>query len=293
VLRAATLRVAAREAAVLLGFLALAAVETGLFSSLGSRAFAGPDPVIDIWTLHWVATHLLRDPARVFEGNIFFPAHDTVLFSDPLVGPALLVQPLLPFTSNPVLLYNAAVLSALALTSHGLWRLTKALGADGLSALLPGIAVPYCAHQLRHLTQLNLAAICGLPWLLLALLRLLERPGWRTAAATALAFAWQAGTSGYQAFTCAVLSLTVAAWGFRALARPRTIAFALLAALLAGGLLAPYIAGFLRLDAADRMERPVEDIVALRDLGCAGAILGRALYEGDVALGAALAALRD
>ena len=37
----------------------------------------------------------------------------------------------------------------------------------------------------------------------------------------------------------------------------------------------------------------VEDIVALRDLGCAGAILGRALYEGDVALGAALAALRD
>ena len=246
---------------MLLGFLALAAAETGLVSNLGSRAFAGPDPVIDIWTLHWVATHLLKDPARLFEGNIFFPAHDTVLFSDPLIGPALLVQPLLPFTSNPVLLYNAAVLSALALTSHGLWRLTRALGADWVSALLPAIAVPYCAHQIRHLTQMNLAAICGLPWLLLALLRLLERPGWRTAAATALAFAWQAGTSGYQAFTCAALCLTVAAWGFRAFARPRTIVFAVVAALLAGGLLAPYIAGFLRLDAADRMERPVEDIV--------------------------------
>ena len=260
-MRRAATRTVLIEVAVLLGFLALAAAETGLFSHLGTRAFAGPDPVIDIWTLHWVATHVVKDPARLFEGNIFFPAHDTVLFSDPLLGPALLVLPLLPFTSNPVLLYNAAVLLALTLTSHGLWRLTKALGADGVSALLPGIAVPYCAHQFGHLTQLNLTAICGLPWLLLALLRLLERPGWRTAAAAGLAFAWQAATSGYQAFTCALLSLTVAAWGFRAFARPRTIVFAVMAALLAGALLAPYVLGFRRLDAKERMERPVEDTV--------------------------------
>ena len=253
-------RTALVEIAVLLSFLALAVVETGLYSNLGARTFAGPDPVIDIWTLHWVASHLLKDPAHLFDGNIFFPAHDTVLFSDPLLGPALLVQPFLPFTSNPILLYNAAVLSALTLTSHGLWRLTKALGADPISALLPGIAVPYCAYQVRHLTQLNLTAICGLPWLLLALLRLLERPGWRTAAATALAFAWQAGTSGYQAFTCALLSLTVAAWGFRAFVRPRTIVFAVLAGALAGALLAPYVLGFLRLNETERMERPVEDI---------------------------------
>jgi hypothetical protein len=57
----------------------------GIFANLGTRAFAGPDPIIDIWTLHWVATHLLKDPARLFEGNIFFPARNTVLFSDPLL----------------------------------------------------------------------------------------------------------------------------------------------------------------------------------------------------------------
>jgi hypothetical protein len=255
-------RTALAEALVFLGFLVLAAAETGLPSRFATRAFAGPDPIIDIWTLHWVATHLVKDPARLFEGNIFFPARDTVLFSDPLLGPALLVQPLLVFTSNPVLLYNAAVLLVLALTSHGLWRLTRALGADGLSAVLPAIAVPYCANQVHHLTHLNLLAICGLPWLLLALLGLLERPGWRTAAATAVAFAWQAGTSGYLAFICAALSLTVAAWGFRALVRPRVVAAAAAAALLAGILLAPYILGFLRVDATDRMERQVEDTVS-------------------------------
>jgi hypothetical protein len=249
------------EAAALLGFLALAMVQTGIFTDLGTRAFAGPDPIIDIWTLHWVATHLLSDPARIFDGNIFFPARDTVLFSDPLLGPAVLVQPLLPFTSNPVLLYNTAVLVALALASHGLWRLTRALGADGLSALVPAVAVPYCAHQLHHLTHLNLAAICGLPWLLLALIRLIERPGWPTAAGTALAFAWQAATSGYQAFTCAVLSLTVAAWGFRAFTRRRAIAWAAAAALLAGVLLAPYVLAFLRVEAVAGMKREVQDTV--------------------------------
>jgi len=53
------------EIAVLLSFLALAMVETGLYANLGARTFAGPDPVIDIWTLHWVAGHLLKDPARL------------------------------------------------------------------------------------------------------------------------------------------------------------------------------------------------------------------------------------
>jgi len=256
-------RRAAADAAVLAGSLGLAAIQTGLFFRLGTRTFAGPDPVIDIWTLGWVSRHLLGGPSRLFDGNIFFPAHDTVLFSDPLLGPALLVQPLLVATSNPVLLYNAAVLLVLALTSHGLWRLARALGADAVSALLPAVAVPYCAHQLRHLTQLNLIAICGLPWLLLAVLSLLERPGWRTAAWTALAFAWQAATSGYQAFTAAVLCLTVAAWGWRALARPRTIAFVVLAVLAAGLIVGPYVAGFARLHADERLERPVDDIVGL------------------------------
>ena len=250
------------EAGVFAAFLLLAAIETGIFANLGSQAFAGPDPIIDIWTLHWVATHLLADPVRLFDGNVFFPVHDAVLFSDPLLGPALLVQPLLPFTSNPVLLYNTAALLALALTSHGCWRLARAIGADGVSALVPAIAVPYCAHQVHHLTHLNLMAICGLPWLLLALLRLVERPGWRTAAAAGLAFAWQAGTSGYQAYTCAALSLTVAAWAFRAFARPRTIAWTSIAVLLAALVLAPYLVGFARVRATQGMERPVEDIVA-------------------------------
>ena len=37
----------------------------------------------------------------------------------------------------------------------------------------------------------------------------------------------------------------------------------------------------------------IEDLVAVRDLGCAGAIVGRALYDGTLDLGAALATASD
>ena len=38
-----------------------------------------------------------------------------------------------------------------------------------------------------------------------------------------------------------------------------------------------------------RVAEPDEDLEAVRDVGCAGAIVGRALYEGALALAAALA----
>src|SRR5690348_2221686 len=52
------------------------------------------DAELNEWILAWVAHQLPRDPLHLFEGNIFYPAHDTLAYSEPLIVPAVLGMPL-------------------------------------------------------------------------------------------------------------------------------------------------------------------------------------------------------
>lgn len=247
--------------ATLVVYLAFAAWESGVAADLGTRLYVGPDPAKDAFSLHRVTSRLLHDPARVFDGGTFFPSRESILYSDPLLGQALLLLPLRPFTDNPIALYNAALLAVLALSSFGFHRLAFRLTGSRAASLLAGIAIPYTARQTAELAHLNLVATAGFPFLLDGLLRLLERPGPRAALLTGAAFAWQAASSGYHALSCVLMSLVVAAWGWRALLLRRGWAWAVASAALAACLLAPYLLGMARLDAGEgRFERGIDEI---------------------------------
>jgi hypothetical protein len=89
-------------------FLALAVLATRpLALDLFGRSLPGPDPLIDLWTVHWLSGHAL-EPSRLFEGNIFHPLPHAALYSDLSLGTAVLVVPLRLFVEEPVLLYNLA-----------------------------------------------------------------------------------------------------------------------------------------------------------------------------------------
>lgn len=229
------------------GYLALAAAQTRIAFHLATRCYGGGggDPAQDAWVLSRVTHQLLHEPWRPFEGNLYFPSPDSVLFSDPLLGPAVLLLPLRLFTANPVLLYNLAFLVTLTVSSLGFDRLARRLGATPLSAVLAGIAIPYSAQQMARLYHLNLLTLSFFPFLIAGLLSLLERPRARAAALAGIAFALQAATSGYHAFSCLLVSLTVGAFEIRRFAKARTWAFVALAALLAAVMLHPYLSGFL------------------------------------------------
>lgn len=287
-------------------YLALALYQTGIGLDAGRALFVGPDPVNDVWSLRWVSANLVERPWALWEANDYFPARDAVLLSEPYLGPAVLVAPLRLVTRNPVLLYNVAVVAMLLLGSYACFFLARRLTADAGAALLAGILVPYCAHQTYHLTHLNILTIAGFPFLLLGLLRLLERPGPGPALLTGLAFAFEAGSSGYHAFSCLFLCLLAAAWGWRELSRPRALAWSLAAAALAALLLAPFVLGFLRVRQVTDTARAVAEnayysVDPGQDLLRSRALLwrrllrspGRPLFPGLVALGfAAVAVLR-
>ena len=50
-----------------------------------------------------------RSPLQLFQANIFYPAHDTLAFSEPLIVPALLGAPVAWLGGSPVLVFNLLV----------------------------------------------------------------------------------------------------------------------------------------------------------------------------------------
>jgi hypothetical protein len=249
-----------REAAVLAACAALAVLHTGVWSDLATRFRAGNDPVQDAWVLARVTGNALHHPLHLFDGNLFHPSYGSVLYADPLLGPALLVLPLRPFTDNGALLYNAALLVGLTLAGYGFYRAALRLWGDPRAALLPAFAVPYAAQQMHHLelSHLPYLSIAFFPYLILSLLTLLERPRASAVLATGVVFALQAGTDGYYAFCCAFLAVILAAWAWRRFREARTWIHALMAAGIAGLLLLPYVRGFASLREEADMSRGLD-----------------------------------
>ena len=58
---------------MLLGGLLLAALHTGLWRGLTTSFFTGADPIIDVWTLDWVSSHIVEHPAATIIAPIATP----------------------------------------------------------------------------------------------------------------------------------------------------------------------------------------------------------------------------
>jgi hypothetical protein len=250
-------RACARELAIVAFFGALALIATRpLARDLRGQTLASPDPLIDLWTVHWLATHFF-DPQERMAGNIFHPASNAVLYSDLSLGTVVLVLPLRPWIDDPVLLYNVALLAALVFAGWSWHCLARGLTGCVWGGLLAGVLAGFSSHQLYHVYHLNLLGSGWLALFLLGLHRLLDRPQAPAVILAAVAFALTAQSSGYYAVAGAVLALVFAAVQHRRLREQRPLLAALAAAGLATLLTLPYLVAYVRVYAADGLRRPV------------------------------------
>lgn len=249
-------RAVAREAAFFAFFLVLAMVATRpLVADLRGKTLAGPDPLIDLWTVHWLSGHF-HDPAALFGGNIFYPSRHAVLFSDLSMGTAVLLAPSRLFVSDPVPVYNLAVLLSLAFGGWAFSLLARENGAGLAGGLVAGTLASFGSHQLSHIYHLNLLTIGWIALFVLGLQRLLARPTAGAVVLAAVSAALTAMSSGYYAVTVAVVGLYWAIVEWRRVATRRVLLHAAAAAALALVLFAPYLFAFLDLREAEDLRRP-------------------------------------
>ncbi len=168
------------------------------------------DALLNEWIMAWVAHQLPRDPAHLFEANIFYPAHDALAFSEPLIVPALLGAPLAWLGASPVLVYNLVLIAGFALTAFAGYLVIETWTGDAIAGLLTGSACAFNTHTLTRLAHIQGVHIYGLPLALLLTDRLLRGGSRRDALVLAGCIATLAYTSGYLVVFATVM-MTVAA----------------------------------------------------------------------------------
>ncbi len=245
-----------KSAAAFLFFLAYAIVVTRpLAFQLATHTLIGPDPLSHLWMVSWLTGHFF-DPGQIFQGNIFHPAAHAVLFTDLSMGTAVLVLPLRLFTREPLILFNAATILALAFGGWAFHALVHGLTGHRWAGILSGILAAFSSHQMSHVYHLNLLSIGWLALFLLGLHRIVERGSIGGAVLAGVSFALVAQSSGYYGVAAVVLALVFAGFHARKLRDPRTARLVLGAAALAVVLTLPYLLAFRALQEEQGLRRP-------------------------------------
>ena len=243
-----------RSAAAFLFFLAYAALATRpLAWRAATHTLIGPDPLSHLWMVSWLTGHAF-DPGQIFQGNIFHPAAHAVLLTDMSLGTAVLVLPLRLLTREPLILFNAATILALAFGGWAFHELVHGLTGHRWAGLLAGVLAAFSSHQMSHVYHLNLLSIGWLALFLLGLHRIacprpggdpgMERGSIGAAVLAGVSFALTAQSSGYYGVAALVLAVAFAVFHARELRRPRAATLVLGSAALAVLLTLPYLLAF-------------------------------------------------
>jgi hypothetical protein len=133
------------------------------------------DPLLNAWTLAWVAHQLPRAPAHLFDANIFYPERRTLAFSETLLVPGVIAAPLHWAGVGPLLVYNLVFLSGFVVSGAGTALLVRRLTGHTGAAILAGIVFAFLPYRIDHYPHLQLQQTQFIPLALWAFHRLLDR----------------------------------------------------------------------------------------------------------------------
>ena len=291
------------EAGAILYFFALAVVATRpLARHLTDRIIRGIDPLSHLWTIHWLASHVL-DPAQFFHGNTFHPSPYAVLYSDISLGTVVLVAPFRAFVADAVPLFNLAVLLCLTFSGWAFHALVRDLTGRRSVALVSGTLAAFGSHQLYHIDHINLLSTGWLALFLLGLRRLVRHPGPGPVLLAGVSASLNAQSSGYYAVASVLLAAVFVVVEWRGLLDRAVLRRLLAAALVAFVLTVPYLRAYGHLRAEQGLWRPGGMSVTLafqpaRDLTSHGYVdrtvlgsRGQRLFPGLLCLALAAIAL--
>jgi hypothetical protein len=149
------------------------------------------DPLFDTWQVAWIGHAVVHQPLHLFQGNRFYPEHDSLAFNDVMLGyaPAGIVAAQSPHAA--LVIHNLLVIFVYALAFLGAYLLASELGAGRLGAIVAGAAYSFAPWRLPETGHLQVVSSGGIPLALFLLLRGYRRGSGRTIFAGWLVVAWQ------------------------------------------------------------------------------------------------------
>lgn len=230
-----------------IAFFAVAAIVMTwpLAANLPLAAAHPGDPAITAWMLDWAFYALTHHPTRLFHANIFHPLPYSFAFSENLLGIVLVLSPLLAMKLPLLVVHNLAILLGFAGAGYGAALLGRHVTGSMAAGVVGGFFFAFVPWRFTHLTHLQHLWTVWLPLLILAVLRLRERPTNGRAALLVLCFVMNGLTNlhwlafGSVAAVVTVLLATLIATSNRAFFL-RAVAALALGSILLAPLLYPY-----------------------------------------------------
>lgn len=255
-------RLTGTVAATLL-FAATTIVVTWPYAPQATSATAvGFDPLLQIWLSEWVQHALATDPSRLFAANMFYPFSQTLAYTDANIPGALVAIPVRALTGDPVLTNSIFVLASFVLAALGTFLLVRYLTGNQAVGAITGLAYAFLPYRMVHLWHLNWLEGALVPWFILGLVALHDRPVVRRALAAGGAAAVITLISFYFAPQLALVSVVVSAciWLSRRtwpdLQFWRAAAFAGAIAFL---VTLPFLIPYVQVHQQQRLERTLDD----------------------------------
>jgi hypothetical protein len=163
----------AGECIVIVGVAVGVAVAVGLpaLAHPLTRVASGPqDSLIIAWSLAWVGHALVHRPMDLWDANAFYPARDSLAFTESLVGYA----PVAWIGSGPdaaLLRFTVLWVLAPALSFVGGYLFARQLGARRLGALIAALAIGFPTWRAGEGGHLHVISLGGVPLALAMLAR--------------------------------------------------------------------------------------------------------------------------
>lgn len=221
------------------------------------------DAKLNAWILHWDFHQTFRAPLRLFEANIFYPAKDTLAFSENLYGVAVFGFPLYAAGVSTLTAYNVLFLLGMFLSALSAWALARYVTGDALASILAGVVYAFLPWRIAHIPQIQFQWGAFLALLLLFLLRYLDGGRRRDLILFGLCFLWNGLTNVHYALFAGMLAFLVLAYEAVAGTEARRwarILSSLLSLTFAGLLLIPFFLPYRNVAKLYGMRRSFEEM---------------------------------
>lgn len=208
------------------------------------------DPYFSMWRLGWIAYQIPHGGVNFFEGNIFYPEHHTLAYSDAMLLPGVVLAPLFWIGVNPVTIYNLTLLGSMALSGVAAALLVSKLTDSAPAGVVSGAIYAFAPYRFDHYIHLEFQIVFWVPLALLVLHRSVESGRSRDA--------WLLGALvGAQALSCVYVALFFATYSLlfgplilmlsaTAVRRSRILGLWTMAAAIAFVLTLPYAVAYSR-----------------------------------------------
>jgi hypothetical protein len=200
------------------------------------------DPLFSTWRLYQWSRNVFERPTALFEGNIFHPEPDVLLYSDAVALLGLAGAPFIRAGVPPLLVYDALVVLSFLTAGLAMYLFARDLTGSREGALVAAVIFTGAPYRAEHVYHLELLWTCWIPLALWAVQRMLMGTG-RSARLLAFALTAQFLCSIYYGlFLITVLPIvSCLAWAMRPATIPlRTLGRLAVALALAAAVVAVY-----------------------------------------------------